>query len=98
MLFAIVEHEGKHAVKAAEAVGSPLSIRREQNFRVRLRPELPAGGFKVAPYPSEVVDLAVEDNPVAGSSADHRLIRGAVEIDDGESGVTKRDVAAVAGP
>jgi hypothetical protein len=55
--------------------------------------ELDAAALKLLPKFAEVVNLAIEDDPVAGDWIMHGLVPERREIDDRETGVSKPSLA-----
>ncbi len=66
----IPDRKGEHPAQASQAVLAPLGVRGEQDLRVALGVERPAGGAQLGPQLAEIVDRAVEDQaetPVRGA-------------------------------
>jgi hypothetical protein len=73
----VVPHgKGEHPGEALHARFAVDGIRVQDHLGVALRQEAAAAGLQLGAQPAEVVDLTVEDDPVAGAFVAHRLPAG----------------------
>ena len=72
----LVKRKRKHPLELLDRRLAPGGEGLQQHFRVARAAELSAKPLELAPQAAEVVDLAVEDQPVAGGGVDHRLMPG----------------------
>jgi len=66
--------EASQRAKACQARLSPHAIGGEDDFCIGLSFEIGAGGFELFAEFAEVVDLAVEDDPIARDRILHGLV------------------------
>ena len=83
----VPEGKRKHAAQPRQAGLSPHAISSQDYFGVGMTFELDAGGFEFLAKFAEVVDLAVEDDPVAGDRILHGLMPERREIENRQSSV-----------
>ena len=69
----VPDREGEHAAQAADGVAALEGERAQHDRGVARRPEVLAAPHDVVAQLDVVVDLAVEDDHVAGHRVDHRL-------------------------
>ncbi len=88
---ALEKREREHAVDFAKCPFDAVALQEaEQDFRVRAIGEIDAGGRQLRRECGIAVDLAVEDERVAGDRVCARLV-AAVQIDDGQPEMSKGD-------
>ena len=93
----VPQGKGEHAVEALDAPDAPLLVSVEEDLRIRAGPEFVAEPLQPTPQLTEVVDLAVVDEPEALRRVRHRLMGGRREIDDGEPAMAQEEVPRLAG-
>ena len=90
LLDAVPDRERPHAVEAQHAGFAPLLIGREDDFCVRFSAEDMPQRLQFAADLDEVVDLAVESDPVATFAEAHRLLAVLGQVEDRQSPVSER--------
>ena len=89
--FAIEEGECEHPAEVPKDIGPVQAVGFEQDLGVRCSSESTAVRLQRAAELSAVVDLAVVGNGEPPVGAQHRLVAGGREVQDGEAGVTEPD-------
>ena len=90
-LGAVPDGEGEHAGEALDARFAVRGVGVEDDLGVAPRPEPTTAGLQHGPQLAEVVDLAVEDDPVASRGVAHGLL-ARHEIDDRQTRHPEADV------
>src|SRR5208337_3906857 len=88
----IPEGKGKHAAQPRQAGLAPHPIGSQNYFRVGMAVELGADTLKFLAKLAEVVDLAVEDDPIAGDRILHGLMPERRKVKNRQSAVTESDL------
>ena len=83
----VPEGKRKHAAQPRQARLAPHTISGQDYFRIGVTFELGTGGFEFLAKFAEVVDLAVEDDPVAGDRILHGLMPKRREVENRQSAV-----------
>ena len=87
----VPEGEGEHAAEAREHRRAVSRVEGEEDLGVALRPPRVAG--ELVAQGAEVVDLAVQDDPVAAVRRGHRLRPGGRRVEDCEPAVAEAEAA-----
>ncbi len=93
----VPDGEGEHAGEAVDARLAVDGVRVQDHLGVAPRSEPTPTGLQLGAQLAEVVDLAVEDDPVPPGGVAHRLPAGH-EIDDRQTGHPETDVAGGVDP
>ena len=88
----VVKRERIHALDFLKRLLAPAAECVQQNFRVAMTSEQHALALECRTDAPEVVNLAIEDQAVAGRNVVHRLMAGLREIKDGEPTKPKASV------
>ena len=94
-LHVVPDGQGPHAVESRQAVGAPLGVGGEDHFRIGLAAEVVALGGQFGADLEEVIDLAVEGDPVAALRIAHRLLAVFRQVEDGQAAVAERDAVTL---
>ncbi len=78
----MIEGEGIHALQFPDRLLAPHRQRLQQHFRIAGTVKPRAVGLKFRPQLPEVVNFSVEDDAVAGSFVEHRLVAGRRKVED----------------
>src|SRR5579864_1592952 len=89
----VPETESKHAAKSGEALFAPACVSLEHDFGIRVADQTCAGSFKFAAEFTEVIDLAVVDNPVASFGILHWLVPQRGEVENRQAAVPQTDLS-----
>jgi len=90
----VPQGEGEHAAQHGQAALAVLAVQRQQHLGVARGAEDLALLFKNRAKRAEVVDLAVEDDDVAGVRVVHGLASARVQVQDGQARVPQGHVPA----
>src|ERR1700681_547443 len=85
----VPQRQSKHTAESPHCVNAPLSIRRQHDFRIRIAYECMAFGQQLTPNLTEIINLAVKNDPVSLVRRRHRLMAHWREIKDGEATMTQ---------
>ena len=80
--YYVPEGKCEHAAQPRQARLAPHAISGQNHFSVGMTLELDAGPFEFLSKFAEVVDLAVEDDPVAADRILHRLVPERREVEN----------------
>ena len=95
VLHSVPNGEGEHPTQLRKAAFTPLRISLQKNFGVRVANELRPCSFQFVTNVTEVVDLAVVDNPVPGLRVVHGLVCEGRQIKNGQTAVPQANLNRV---
>src|ERR1700687_5046326 len=91
-LLPVPQRKGEHADETLDrGPQPPFGDRLDHDFGIGMAPEPVAERLKLGPELARIIDLAVIGDDVAPAGGTHRLRAGRRQIDDGETGKSKRD-------
>src|SRR5262249_24668732 len=93
LLLTIPQRQREHAVEAEQSFLAPLGDRMEHHLGIAGRAELVASRLELNAQLTEIVDLAIVTQDIAGVRRQDWLMAGRTEVEDGQAAMAEREGA-----